>query len=60
MNYQFVEQHKHEFPIVVMCHVLGISESGFYAWRKRCACQRQREDAQLTRKIRQVFVTHHG
>lgn len=60
MRYQCIEQHKHEFPIVTMCQVLGVSESGFYAWRKRPACQRQREDAQLTQEIRQVFVTHRG
>src|SRR5712691_7532759 len=32
MRYQFIEQYKQEFPIVVMCHVLEVSESGFYAW----------------------------
>ena len=60
MKYQFIEQQKQEFPIVTMCQVLGVSESGFYAWRKRPACQRQREDAQLTQEIRQVFGTHRG
>ena len=60
MKYQFIEQHKQEFPVVVMCNVLGVSESGFYAWRKRPACRRKREDAQLTQEIRQVFVTHRG
>lgn len=60
MKHQFIEQHKDEFPIVVMCHVLGISESGFYAWRKRSACLRKREGAHLAQKIRQVFVTHQG
>jgi putative transposase len=60
MKYQFIEQHKQEFPIVVMCNVLGVSESGFYAWRKRPACQRTREDAQLTQEIRQVFTSHQG
>jgi putative transposase len=60
MKYQFIEQYKHEFPIVVMCDVLGVSESGFYAWRKRPASQRTREDAQLTQAIRQVFLTHQG
>ncbi len=58
MKYQFIEQHKQEFPVVVMCQVLNVSESGFYAWRKRPACQRQREDAQLTGEIRQVFESH--
>ena len=60
MNYQLIEHHKREFPIVLLCNVLGVSESGFYAWRKRPACQRKREDAQLTQEIRQVFVTHRG
>ncbi len=58
MKYQFIEQHKQEFPIVVMCHVLEVSESGFYAWRKRPVCQRKREDAQLSSHIRQIFVSH--
>ncbi len=60
MIYQFIEQHKQEFPVVVMCKVLGVSESGFYAWRKRPACQRRREDAQLTQEIGQVFRMHRG
>lgn len=60
MKYQFIEQYKQEFPIVVMCQVLDVSESGFYAWRKRPPCRHQREDAQLTETIRQVFASHSG
>src|SRR5437016_10805505 len=60
MKYQFIEKYKQEFPIVVMCQVLGVSESGFYAWRNRPVCQRKREDAQLTEAIRQGFAAHHG
>ena len=43
-----------------MCHVLSVSESGFYAWRKRPACRRKREDAHLTQEIRQAFKGHQG
>ena len=60
MRYQFIEHHKHEFPIIVMCQVLDVSESGFYAWRKRPTCQRQREDAQIMQEIQQVFSDHQG
>ena len=60
MKYEFIEEHKHEFLIVVMCGVLEVSESGFYAWRKRPSCRRKREDAHLTQEIRQVFEKHQG
>jgi transposase InsO family protein len=60
MKYHFIKQYKQEFPVAVMCQVLGVSESGFYAWRKRPACRRHQEDAQLTQEIRQVFVAHRG
>ncbi|GHO97563.1 transposase [Reticulibacter mediterranei] len=60
MKYRFIEEHKQEFPVVVMCHVLDVSESGFYAWRKRLPCQRKREDAHLTEEIRQGFAAHQG
>lgn len=58
MKYRFIEEHKHEFTIAVMCNVLAVSESGFSAWRKRPTCRRKQEDAHLTQEIRQVFEAH--
>jgi putative transposase len=43
-----------------MCRVLDVSECGYYAWRKRPVSERQREDAQITHKIRQAFHEHQG
>jgi putative transposase len=60
MKYQFINQHKQEFPVVVMCRVLDVSESGYYAWLKRPICQHHREDAHIAQKIRQVFEGHQG
>ncbi len=60
MKYQFIEQHKQEFPIVVMCGVLAVSESGLSAWRKRPICRRKHEDAQITQEIWQALEEHHG
>jgi len=41
-----------------MCRVLGVSVSGYYAWRKRPLCARKREDGDLTRRITSAFTTH--
>jgi putative transposase len=60
MKDQFIDQHKQEFLVVSMCRVLCVSESGFYAWRKRPICRREREDAQLSTHIRQVLASHQG
>ena len=55
MTYQFIEENKHEFPVVVMCRVLNVSESGYYAWRKREPGRHRREDAFLAEKIVEAF-----
>lgn len=34
-----------------MCHLLGVSRSGFYAWEDRPMCERRRVDLMLTGKI---------
>ena len=39
-----------------MCRVLGVSTSGYYAWKKRVPSKREREDQVLTQKIRQIHT----
>ena len=39
------------FPIRVMCRVLGLSPSGYYAWLKRPASKRDRRDRTLRETI---------
>ncbi len=48
--------HQHEFSIQGMCRVLGVSPSGYYAWRAQGGQkQTARQDAILTEQIRRVF-----
>ena len=44
-----------KYPIKFMCEHLGVSESGYYAWRKRPPSARDRSDATLTSLIVAIF-----
>ncbi len=55
MKYAFIEQHKQEFPLLRMGQVLAVSESGYYAWRKRAPSQRKRGDEALGQQIEDAY-----
>ena len=40
--------------MAVLCRMLGVSKSGYYAWRSRPPSERRRQDALLTEKIREI------
>lgn len=50
-KFTFILAEKACFPVRVMCEVLGVSKSGFYAWRERPASPRALEDDRLARVI---------
>ena len=35
MKFAFIRDHKAEFPVEVLCEVLHVSRSGYYAWMPR-------------------------
>ena len=35
MKFDFVATHRRIWPVTVVCGVLGLSRSGFYAWLTR-------------------------
>jgi putative transposase len=35
VKYSFIAQHRKIWPVVVMCHVLGVKSSNFYSFQKR-------------------------
>ncbi len=55
MKYAFIAAHQNEFPVLRMCQVLTLSESGYYAWRQREPSQRQREDESLGKRLEDAY-----
>jgi putative transposase len=55
MKYQFIAEYRHEYSITLMCQVLEVSVSGYYAWTKRPPSQHSREDAHLAEQVKTVF-----
>jgi transposase InsO family protein len=55
MRYQFIERHRSEYPVVVMCRVLDVARGSYYAWRVRRPGPREMADQALVPKIRHYF-----
>ncbi len=54
--YELIEAERKNFAIRLMCRVLEISESGYYAWRNRKPSPRSQANEKLLAAIRGVLV----
>jgi hypothetical protein len=48
-------RHKNEHRIELMCRVLRVSVSGYYAWIHRKPANRRRESEKLIREVKEIF-----
>jgi len=55
MKYEFIEAHRDEFAITVMCRVLRLSRSSYYAWRKRPLSARKMANEKLKEQIKEIY-----
>jgi putative transposase len=55
MRFQFIDDHRDEFPVRRMCNELNVSPSGYYVWRARPASAREMANQELIRRIKAVF-----
>jgi putative transposase len=55
VRFTFIAEQKKAFPVSVLCRVLAVSRSGYYAWRQRPVAARVVEDEQL---LGAIAATH--
>jgi putative transposase len=60
MKFRFIEQHGGTWPVRLMCRVLGVSASGYDAWRSRPESQRARENRALLADVQRLQERHKG
>jgi len=60
VKFEFIEAEKAHFPIDFMCQQLGVSRSGYYAWKQRPESKRHKADRALTEVVTQVHRKSRG
>jgi len=55
--YRFIAAHAAQHPVALSCRVLGVSRSGYYAWRGRAPSARARADTALSERIATIHHT---
>lgn len=52
--FRLIDAERACLPVALLCRMLGVSRSGYYAWKTRPPSRRSREDAALAEKIREA------
>jgi putative transposase len=54
--FRFIAAEKANYPISLLCRVLGVSRSGFHAWERRPPSDRELADAWLVERIGEIHA----
>ena len=60
MRYACIARRRNQYPVDLMCQLLAVSRSGYYAWRVRPESQRAKTDRELSKRIRQIHEDSDG
>ena len=60
MKYAWIAHHRDSFPVSVMCEVLRVSTSGYYASLDRTPSPRAQRHERIRQAVQQVHAESHG
>jgi len=60
MRYICIDRRRNQYPVCMMCRLLKVSRSGYYAWKSRPESQRAKTDRELTRVIQRFHAESRG
>lgn len=60
MSFRFIRDHAGRWPVRLMCWVLEVSASGYYAWCHRPDSARAVANRALLADVRRLHGEHHG
>jgi putative transposase len=60
VRFSFIATEKACYPVALMCRVLQVSRSGYYAWHKRPAAERRRQDQRLALEVAAIHAESRG
>ena len=55
-----IDRRRNHYPVRLMCRLLKVSASGYYAWRKRPESARAERDRELMPEIRRIHEASRG
>jgi putative transposase len=60
VKYAWITQHRDSFPVTIMCHVLRVSTSGYYASLDRTPSPRAQRHERIQQAVQQVHAESHN
>jgi transposase InsO family protein len=54
--FRFIAAEKANYPVSLLCRMVGVSRSGFHAWQRRPPSDRDLADAWLVERIREIHT----
>ena len=60
MRFRFIEDRRADYPVKIMCDVLGVSPAGYYAWQARPESPRAAANRELVDDIKRVHRNTNG